>query len=217
MTILLFPYVCPLMPSCNTYHLTCVSLTLDVGYLFTAAPAKCSCCSLPWTGYLLTAAPPDLECGVAVLGPIRRFLVIKGLRFSAPTPKAQCLLWHCIVSLSFISCLSETQHSMEFRITLPQSNSLLFKQNTLQFSDITFPLLFTVRVMHCKSLFLSAWASRTSSSFQPVLICLFFCFYFFFFFHIYLRLHHIYLCQSYLLHLVKDPLDLLTLSQMVRL
>ena len=23
------------MPSCNTYHLTCVSLTLDVGYLFT--------------------------------------------------------------------------------------------------------------------------------------------------------------------------------------
>ena len=118
----------------NAYHLTCVSLTLDVGYLFTAAPAKCSCCSLPWTGYLLTAAPPDLECGVAVLGPIRRFLVIKGLRFSAPTPKAQCLLWHCIVSLSFISCLSETQHSMEFRITLPQSNSLLFKQNTLQFS-----------------------------------------------------------------------------------
>ena len=40
MTILLFPYVCPLMPSCNTYHLTCVSLTLDVGYLFMAAPAK---------------------------------------------------------------------------------------------------------------------------------------------------------------------------------
>ena len=30
------------MPSCNTYHLTWVSLTLDVGYLFTTAPAKCS-------------------------------------------------------------------------------------------------------------------------------------------------------------------------------
>ena len=28
------------MPSHNTYHLTCVSLTLDVGYLFTAVPAK---------------------------------------------------------------------------------------------------------------------------------------------------------------------------------
>ena len=37
------------MPSCNTYHLTWVSLTLDMGYLFTAAPAKRSCCSLPWT------------------------------------------------------------------------------------------------------------------------------------------------------------------------
>ena len=28
------------MPSCNTYCLTWVSLTLDVGYLFTAAPAS---------------------------------------------------------------------------------------------------------------------------------------------------------------------------------
>ena len=37
------------MPSCNTYHPIWVSLTLDVGHLFTAAPAKCSCCSLPWT------------------------------------------------------------------------------------------------------------------------------------------------------------------------
>ena len=34
------------LSSCNTYHLTWVSLTLDVGYLFTAAPAKHSCCSL---------------------------------------------------------------------------------------------------------------------------------------------------------------------------
>ena len=38
------------MPSCNTYHLTWVSLTLD-------------------EGYLLTATPPDLECGVAPLAP----------------------------------------------------------------------------------------------------------------------------------------------------
>ena len=38
------------MPSSNTYHLTLVSLTLDVGYL-------------------LTAAPPDLEHGVAPLSP----------------------------------------------------------------------------------------------------------------------------------------------------
>ena len=44
-----FQCVCPLMPSCNTYCLTWVSLTLDMGYLFTAALAKRSRCSLPWT------------------------------------------------------------------------------------------------------------------------------------------------------------------------
>ena len=56
------------MPSCNTYHLTWVSLTLYVGYLFMAAPAKLLLLSLE-EGYLLTAAPPDLEHGVASLGP----------------------------------------------------------------------------------------------------------------------------------------------------
>ena len=44
-----FQSVCPLMPSLSSYHLTWVSLTLNVGYLFTAAPAKCSLHSLPWT------------------------------------------------------------------------------------------------------------------------------------------------------------------------
>ena len=58
------------MLSCNTYHLTWVSLTLDRGYLFRAAPAKCSRCSFTLNeGYHLTAAPPDLEHGVAPLGP----------------------------------------------------------------------------------------------------------------------------------------------------
>jgi len=42
-----FQCVCPLMPSCNTYLLTWVSLTLDVRYLFAAAPAKCHRCFLP--------------------------------------------------------------------------------------------------------------------------------------------------------------------------
>ena len=36
------------MPSHNTYPLIWVSLTLDVGYLFTAAAAKRSHCSSPW-------------------------------------------------------------------------------------------------------------------------------------------------------------------------
>ena len=44
-----FQCVCPLMPSCNTYHLTWISLALDEGYLLTAAP--------------------DLECRVAPVGP----------------------------------------------------------------------------------------------------------------------------------------------------
>ena len=44
-----FQSVCPLMPSLSAYCLTWVSLTLDVGYLFMAAPAKCSLCSLPCT------------------------------------------------------------------------------------------------------------------------------------------------------------------------
>ena len=43
-----FQSACPLMPSLSTYHLTGVSLTLDVGYLFMAALAKRSCCSLSW-------------------------------------------------------------------------------------------------------------------------------------------------------------------------
>ena len=62
-----FQFVCPLMPSGNTYLLTWVSLTLDVGYLFTAFPAKCSHCSLPWMRSGGWALPPDLEHGVSPL------------------------------------------------------------------------------------------------------------------------------------------------------
>ena len=43
-----FLSVCPLMPSLHTNRLTGISLTLDVGYLFKAAPAKHSHCSLGW-------------------------------------------------------------------------------------------------------------------------------------------------------------------------
>ena len=58
-----FQCVCPLMLSRNTYRLTWVSLTLDVGYLFTAAPAKRSCCSLPWTR-VISSQPPLLTMNV---------------------------------------------------------------------------------------------------------------------------------------------------------
>ena len=52
-----FQCVCPLMFFQHTYHFTWVSLTLDLGYFFTAAPAKLSCCSLPWKGIFLHGHP----------------------------------------------------------------------------------------------------------------------------------------------------------------
>ena len=52
-----FQCVCSLMLSRNTYCLNWVSLTLDVGYLFTAAPAKHSRCSLPWRGLFPHGCP----------------------------------------------------------------------------------------------------------------------------------------------------------------
>ena len=52
-----FQSVFPLMPSRNIHRLTWVSLTLDVGYLFTAAPAKRSRCSLPWTRGIFSWPP----------------------------------------------------------------------------------------------------------------------------------------------------------------
>ena len=52
-----FQSVCPLKPSHNTYHHTWVSLTLDIGYLFMAAPAKCRHCSLPWKRGILSGLP----------------------------------------------------------------------------------------------------------------------------------------------------------------
>ena len=55
-----FQSFCPLMPSLSAYCLTWVSLTLDMGYLFMAAPAKRSHCSLPWTWG--SSSQPCLHC-----------------------------------------------------------------------------------------------------------------------------------------------------------
>ena len=51
------------MPSCNTYRLTWVSLTLDVGYLLLALLCPRNCRSLN-VGLLFSAASPDLRCVV---------------------------------------------------------------------------------------------------------------------------------------------------------
>ena len=61
-----FQCVCPLMPSHNTYCLTWVSLTLDVGYLFTAAPAKrWGCPSWLWTW----SSSSQLSCAPTAAAP----------------------------------------------------------------------------------------------------------------------------------------------------
>ena len=65
-----FQCVCPLMPSCNTYRLMWVSLTLDVGCIFTAIPAKRSHCSLPWTRYISSLPPLLTWTCVASLVPL---------------------------------------------------------------------------------------------------------------------------------------------------
>ena len=66
------------MPSCNTYHLTWVSLTLDEGYLLTTAPPNLERGIAPWTllhprshcsldvGLLLLASAPSLGSWVAL-------------------------------------------------------------------------------------------------------------------------------------------------------
>ena len=64
-----FAFECGVSPhSCSSaYRLTGVSLTLDVGYLHTASPAKHSSCSRPWTSAIYsrllqwsTGTSPDL-------------------------------------------------------------------------------------------------------------------------------------------------------------
>ena len=56
--------VCLPSDALSQHHLTWVSLNLDVGYLFTAAPERAAT-----TPYLDEVTPPDLERGVAPLGP----------------------------------------------------------------------------------------------------------------------------------------------------
>ena len=69
------------MPSCNTYHLAWVSLTLN-------------------EGYLLTATPPDLEHGAAPLGPpVPAQLPLLGLermKHNKSKTEERDLAWHLV-------------------------------------------------------------------------------------------------------------------------
>ena len=79
------------MPSHNTYHLTWVSLSLEVAYLFTAAPAKHSHCSLPWTrSPLLTLNVEELL--LALLHPCSYRSLDVQLLLSAAAPDRNAVL-----------------------------------------------------------------------------------------------------------------------------
>ena len=54
--------------SCNTYHLTWVSLTLGVGISSWLLQQGTALLLALDEGYLLTAAVPDLQCGIALHG-----------------------------------------------------------------------------------------------------------------------------------------------------
>ena len=62
-------YVCPLIPFCNTYHLTWVSFYLGHGVSLHGCSRKVQLLLTLDEGYLLTATPSDLGRGVAPLGP----------------------------------------------------------------------------------------------------------------------------------------------------
>ena len=65
----------PLMPACNTYHLTWVSLTLAWG-ISSRLPSNAQPLLLTLDeGYLLTAAVPDLQRGIAPLEVSIHFLM----------------------------------------------------------------------------------------------------------------------------------------------
>ena len=68
---------CPLMPSCNTYHLTWVSLSW--AWSIPSRLLQQSTASAPYLdeGYLLTATVPDLQRGIAPLGPPGLFQILK--------------------------------------------------------------------------------------------------------------------------------------------
>ena len=102
------------MPSCNTYCLTWVSLTLGMGYLFTAAPAERSHCSASITPFYcfspffhMTIHPQhksQIKLSITFLSKFKKFRFLTAF-FKAPHGLAPDYI------LDFISCPFCSSHS----------------------------------------------------------------------------------------------------------
>ena len=91
------------MPSCNTYHLTWISLTLDMGVSLHGCSSKAQPLLLTLDeGYLLTATVPDVQSGIAPLGPVataQPLLLVLLLRAAGPGLRRGWLLPAAVPSL----------------------------------------------------------------------------------------------------------------------
>ena len=127
------------MPSHNTYCLIWVSLILDMGYLFTAAAAKRSRCSLPWTRDVsslpplltlnleqLLSAAPDLGRGVAPLSlsieSLKTLFLVSLEAEPGLCPRATLLFPGCS---SFVSASSPLPDGQLFKSALRNSGKVL--------------------------------------------------------------------------------------------
>ena len=87
---------------CNTYHLTWVSLTLDVGVSLHGCSSKAQPLLLTLDeGYLLTATVPDFQRGIAPVGP--------------PAPAQPPFLWLllCYGSLALSAAVPDLEKEMQ--------------------------------------------------------------------------------------------------------
>ena len=101
------------MPSSNTYHLSWVSLTLEVGVSLHGCSSKAQLLLLILDeGYLLTSAIPDLQCGIAPLGP--------------PLPMQPLLLGHVNYSQNFHFKITELATRFNPETVLRQDTILLY-------------------------------------------------------------------------------------------
>ena len=81
------------MPSCNTYRLTWVSLTLGVGVSLHSCSSKAQLLLLTLDeGYLLTAASSNFECGIAPLRPPRCLIYI----LNTVNSSSKIVTWHIL-------------------------------------------------------------------------------------------------------------------------